>query len=251
MEKLLQGATPFYLQIEAILRDQIASGDLRPGDLVATEKTLCDQYGVSRPTVRQAIKNLEIDGLIVRNRGKGTRVTARPEEKILPLIDLRSTDLVDVSDVEKIELGRAGFCISPPAVRAEFRLEEPLEVFSIVRIFLKDEIPFLASKIFLRKETAKLLVDSDFLEKHFLDILAKRCNKSITRSEQKIESILAEPIMADFLKIAPGTPLLSVHRTSFDEDNSPIEHCHRLIRTDRCKLNLSMHRDQGKNWQVS
>jgi len=251
MNKLLVGATPYYLQIEAILRDQIATGDLRPGDPVPTEKTLCEQYEVSRPTVRQAIKNLENDDLVIRERGKGTRVTERPEEKILPLIDLQLADLVYATRAEDIVLARTGNCILPPAVRAEYENDEPLEVFYFVRVLFKDKIPYMATKVFLHGEIAEFMTEKDYVAENFLEVLSQRSGIKIIQSEQKIEAILAEPSMAFFLEISPGTPLLSIRRTSRDKNKKPIEHSHTLIRMDRGKLNLVLGKnsDQEK-WQV-
>ena len=251
MNKLIQGATPYYLQIEAILRDQIASGDLRPGDLVPTEKTLCDQYGVSRPTVRQAIKNLEIDGLLVRQRGKGTRIIERPEDKISPLIDLQLADLLSITKADDIVLARTGNCISPPAVRAEFDFDKPQEVFSFVRVYLADGIPVMTSKSFLPIETAKLLNEKDFVAKNFLQILSHKLGKKIAQCDQQIDAILAEPSMADFLEVSPGTPLLSVRMTARDQNSLAAIHCHTLIRTDQGKLNVSMGwNDDQQKWQM-
>ena len=250
MNKLIQGATPFYLQIEAILRDQIASGDLRPGDLVPTEKTLCEQYEVSRPTVRQAIKNLEIDGLLVRQRGRGTRIIKRPEDKISPLIDIHFAQLVGVANADEILLARTGNCISPPAVRAAFNFDEPREVFSFVRVYLTDDIPVMTSKSFLPIEIANLMKDEDFTARNFIQVLSQRCGTKITQCEQQIEAILAEPSMAEFLDISPGTPLLSVRITLRDNNNKRIEHRHTLIRNDRGKLNLSMSwSNDQQEWQ--
>ena len=251
MNKLIQGATPFYLQIEAILRDQIASGDLRPGDLVPTEKTLCEQYGVSRPTIRQAIKNLEIDGLLVRQRGRGTRIIERPEDKISPLIDIHFAELVGGTDADEIILARTGNCISPPAVRAGFEFDEPLEVFSFVRVFITDGIPVMTSKGFLPIEIASLLEEKDFIAKDFLQVLSQKLGKELAQCEQQIDAILAEPSMADFLEVSPGTPLLSVRMIARDEDNKAAILSHTLIRTDRTKLNVSMgwNNDQQK-WQM-
>src|SRR5262245_37982135 len=73
---LERSGIPLYRQLDAILRDQIAGGQLRPGDRIHPEAELCVQYGVSRATVRQALEALEGDGLIERTAGRGTFVRA-------------------------------------------------------------------------------------------------------------------------------------------------------------------------------
>ena len=65
---------PSYIRLESHLRESIRSGALRPGDPVPPESSLCQQFGVSRTTVRQALSRLVYDGLIERHRGRGSFV---------------------------------------------------------------------------------------------------------------------------------------------------------------------------------
>jgi GntR family transcriptional regulator len=66
---------PLYYQLKQLLVDRIASGEWQPGDMVPTEEQLQEQYNLSRTTVRQALKELEFEGLISRHRGRGTFVS--------------------------------------------------------------------------------------------------------------------------------------------------------------------------------
>ncbi len=67
---------PLYKQIVRVLSDSIANGTYRPGDKLPTEAELIEQFGVSRITVRSAIKEMEDAGLVERARGKGTFVSS-------------------------------------------------------------------------------------------------------------------------------------------------------------------------------
>jgi GntR family transcriptional regulator len=71
---------PLYARLKIALRQLIAAG-MKPGDQLPTEANLCDTYGVSRITVREAMQVLEAEGVIVRRQGKGTFVAdPRPRE---------------------------------------------------------------------------------------------------------------------------------------------------------------------------
>lgn len=63
-----------YRQLADLLRDQITSGQIAPGDLLPYEGRLVQEYGVSRETVRRALQVLRVEGLVVTERGYGTRV---------------------------------------------------------------------------------------------------------------------------------------------------------------------------------
>ena len=70
-----ESPVPLYIQLKQLLIDRIAAGDWKPGDMLPTEEQLQEQYGVSRTTVRLAFKELEIEGKISRQQGRGTFVS--------------------------------------------------------------------------------------------------------------------------------------------------------------------------------
>ena len=65
---------PFYFQLSELLEDEISSGRWESGQRIPSEPDLCDHYGVSRTTVRQALARLEQEGLVARSKGRGTFV---------------------------------------------------------------------------------------------------------------------------------------------------------------------------------
>lgn len=76
MERLNRGeAVPLYRQLKEIIAEGIRRGEFRPGERLPTEKELCQRFGVSRITVRQALSELVHEGLLYRHRGSGTFVS--------------------------------------------------------------------------------------------------------------------------------------------------------------------------------
>ncbi|GAA3225033.1 GntR family transcriptional regulator [Nonomuraea helvata] len=74
-------AMPVYRQLAVILRDQIASGQLRSGRAIPTEKVLMEEHGLGRDSVRKALGLLREAGLIEAVQGRGTFVTERAHER--------------------------------------------------------------------------------------------------------------------------------------------------------------------------
>ena len=66
---------PLYAVINRDLMSQITSGKLKPGHQLESESRLATRYGVSRMTVRQALGQLELEGLVARRHGAGTFVS--------------------------------------------------------------------------------------------------------------------------------------------------------------------------------
>lgn len=76
----LDGPEPLYEQIAALLASRIADGTYQPRRRVPSEAGIVDEFGVSRPTARAAVRLLVERGLVVTVRGKGSYVIALPDE---------------------------------------------------------------------------------------------------------------------------------------------------------------------------
>ena len=63
---------PYWYQLAGILEHAIAQGQWRPGERLPSESELCERFGISRTTVRQALARLEQEGMVVRRKGFGT-----------------------------------------------------------------------------------------------------------------------------------------------------------------------------------
>ncbi|TDP90514.1 GntR family transcriptional regulator [Labedaea rhizosphaerae] len=73
-----ESGVPAYRQVADTLRDRVATGQYPPGHQVPSERDLVDEFGVSRPTIRQAIELLRSDGVLVAEHGRGIFVRQRP-----------------------------------------------------------------------------------------------------------------------------------------------------------------------------
>ena len=78
MKLNLQSPVPLYHQLQEILRQRIGAKAWAVGGQIPSEHELCAAYGVTRPTVRQALEGLVREGLLVKRRGKGAFVTEPP-----------------------------------------------------------------------------------------------------------------------------------------------------------------------------
>jgi len=74
---VMSAAGPAYRRIAEDVRKRITSGELPPGSLLPTQQELSDRYGVARMTARQAIAELENEGLVTSQQGKGATVRSR------------------------------------------------------------------------------------------------------------------------------------------------------------------------------
>ncbi|MGC8778569.1 MAG: GntR family transcriptional regulator, partial [Candidatus Caldatribacteriaceae bacterium] len=90
------GSVPLYQQLKNILKGQILSGILKPGDQIPSETDLSRIYGVSQITVRQAVKSLVEEGFLYRKQGRGTFVASPKLRRRLPKLYSFSEDMVEL-----------------------------------------------------------------------------------------------------------------------------------------------------------
>ena len=102
--KLKKNPVPLYYQLEKVLRKRILSGKLKTDQAVPAEKELCQEFGVNRITVRQALLSLESDDLIRREQGRGTFVSFRKENPIKFRLEGRDRSLA----AEKVHITNHG-----------------------------------------------------------------------------------------------------------------------------------------------
>ncbi len=85
----MSNSIPQYRQLYEILRKQIMDGVYRPGDLLPSENDLCQQHGITRPTVRHALDTMLNEGMIRKHKGKGSIVNG-PADRNRDIIHFRN-----------------------------------------------------------------------------------------------------------------------------------------------------------------
>ncbi|TAG69638.1 MAG: GntR family transcriptional regulator, partial [Burkholderiales bacterium] len=93
---------PLYKSVQRALMEQLASGELKPGQLIPSERQLATEYAVSIGTLRKAIDELVENRILIRQQGKGTYVASHDRERLLfyffhivPQIGIKSYPLVE------------------------------------------------------------------------------------------------------------------------------------------------------------
>jgi len=203
---------PLYRQLDAILRDQIAGGQLRPGDRFPAETILCVQYGVSRATVRQALEALEQDGLIERTAGRGTFVRAAPAPTRSPSGRSRIAwrDFATKGAARGGTELRFGAQIPPAIVARELGLATETETPFFIRVLSDGKGPRAGLKRYFRPDLSPLLTRRLRGAADFPTALANAAGAPVTCANFWAESILAEPRFAMILKVPLGSPVLSL-----------------------------------------
>lgn len=238
---------PRYLQIRNLLIRRLGDG-FSPGDQFPTEHELCDEFGVSRETVREALAGLETQGFIARHRGKTTTVVRLPDRAT----DERLTGLVE--DFTELKLNTQADVISADIQKAPLRVATALnlkrnrELFRIVRLRRVDGRPFACHETFLPTdigiEIARLNLSHTTLFRELDRTLALK----LTEIYQHIDAVAADVGMAKLLEIDVGAPLLVTRRAvGHDGKTTPTMFFETYFRADRYYYSVQVNKAADKS----
>jgi len=236
---------PLHRQLFLVLHDEIDRGVIAPGDALPTEQTLCDQFGVSRITVRRALADLAEQGYIERRQGVGSFVRQHGPADVSDVLGagrsymegLRQTQFE--TEVEVVELGTR----RPPRAVAE-ALETSSELLQIVRVRRQRRTgePLMVTDAWLPAQLADTLTESALQRAPLYQLLAD-AGIVVDRVRHEITAEIAGPRNAHLLDTAIGAALLRVNRLVFVAD-APHHHLSALLSPNRSRVLLSQTADE-------
>jgi GntR family transcriptional regulator len=227
---------PYYQQLYEILRGKIARKEWKPGDMIPPESELIETYQVSRSTVRQVLEMLVNEGLIYRERGRGSFIAHLTLEQAMVRIvsfteDMRQRGFDPGTRVLSARLVPASKDI---AERLQVPTGEPLAC--VERLRLADGEPMSIEESYLVHRFCLDVLQHDYARQPLREILERDYNIRLVNAKQVIRAIPAPTNLAEFLDVRPRSPLLFIERISFSQSSLPIEFLRIYYRADRYSL---------------
>lgn len=226
---------PIYVQIEEELKRQIYLGEYEVGEPIPSERDLSIKFGVSRMTVRQAITNLVLNGLLYREKGRGTFVsTPKLEQPLNGLTsfteDMRARGLTPSSKLIKFEKQRPSFDVA-----RDLLLEEGEEVYFIVRIRNADSQPMAIERTYIPLHALPNLTEESF-NGSLYRLVEDTYGLKIGNAIQQMEAAIVAKEDSKYLQIEPTAVVLMIKRISYLSDGRPFEVVRSSYRADRYKF---------------
>ncbi|MGH9300307.1 MAG: GntR family transcriptional regulator [Acidimicrobiales bacterium] len=220
---------PLWAQLLADLRRRLAAGAFT--DRFPTDKDLTLQYGVSRQTVREAVRKLDAEGVLDRRQGWGTRV--RPAEFEMPWGNtaslFRAVESAGV-DQESEVLALQEVRDQEAAVQLGLGHDEPL--VHLRRRRMAGGQPLALDRVWLPARLARQALDADFTHTGLYDVLASHCGLTVVSTRERIEPVVPNRTEAALLGLGRGRAAFALERWSRTGDGL-VEWRHSLIRGDR------------------
>jgi GntR family transcriptional regulator len=237
-----QGPTPLYHQLMNILRSRILSNELKGSQRLPTEAELCMEYSVSRITVRQALSELMKDGLIYRDRGRGTFVTEGAELK-RPELKGSIENLIAAAKGTRIRVLCYQEVLPPPAIAKIFQLRKPEKVFQLQLVRFTSKGPFGYSFIYFPYSLGKT-VSPDELNgtTEIITFVEEKLKTKAHRAKQAIDVGVADKVLAENLSVKLKTPLLIIERDYYTRKGSVMFVAITYFRPDLYKYEIELTR---------
>lgn len=231
-----ESKVPYYYQLYEILRQKIASGEWKPGDLLPSESDLLDQYRVSRSTVRQALDMLVNSGHIYRQRGRGTFVAHPTIEQSLSRIISFTDEMRQRGMTPHTEVLARALVPAPEDIAAFLRVEPGEELARLERLRMADGEPMSIEESYLVHRFCPGVLSHDYASVPLRDVLVNVYGLRWAYAKQTIRAISAPEKIAEKLSVRPKVALLYIERTSFIDQNIPVEFIRFYHRGDRYVL---------------
>ncbi|MCM3780789.1 GntR family transcriptional regulator [Microbacterium hydrocarbonoxydans] len=239
-------AAPMYDQLRQLIIEGIERDGLQPGDPLPGEHRLCERYGISRTVVRQALAQLEHEGLVERVKGKGTFVS-RPrtsESLVHTLVGL-------YDDVERrgghvhSDVLRHEQALADDEIATALEVPPGTPVVVLERLRHVDGEPWSLSTTWMPEAVGAVTLGVDLSEASLYRVLAQS-GIVATSGVRSAEATVATHEQAQHLGVSAGSALLRLRSVSRGADGIPMEYFVAHHRGDRSRFEFQLQREQSQ-----
>lgn len=211
---------PLHVQLRKIIEKKITQGSFK--DKIPSERELMEEYNVSRSTVREAISQLVVDGVVEKRHGKGTFISKKPIHYWMGNL-ISTTDIIkDMGMQPGTKLIEHGIIKVPEELKDAIKLEE---AYLIKRLRFADNVPMAIETQYYPLELGIKLSQLNINEGTLYDLLEDELHIQLNDSEEVISSQLLSKEDATLLEIAEGNNTLHLERFVYDIEGDLIEYC--------------------------
>ena len=235
-----ESSIPLYLQLKNQLLEKIFRGDWKEGDRLPTEFELKSEYGLSRATIRQALKEIEREGIVERRRGVGTIVSHKRIKPELMKLTSFSEDMISRGLTPFSQTIEVDFVIPPLKVRECIKIETTEKIWCVKRLRLGDNQPVAVHDLYIPPEMQFSPRELNEMQSYYR-LLEERLSLKPSHASETLTAVAASKFEASLLHVAEGTPLLLVWRTTYSEDDQVIEVVRLVYRADRYEYHTQLY----------
>ncbi len=230
---------PIYFQLKTLIQGRVSSGEYPVGMCLPSEREYCEEYGISRMTVRQAISDLVNEGLLRRERGKGTYVSQPKIEQKLQVLTSFTEDMKRRNMHPGTRLIQMTTCPATGRVARQLGIEDGESVYEITRLRLADDEPMAIETAYVPINYLPDFTEEKVASGSLYKVMRER-GIEIAYATQTLEASLAKVTEASKLNIKNKAPVLLIERTTYASGGQAVEFVKSVYRGDRYKFAIDL-----------
>lgn len=235
---------PIYYQIKERILEAISEDILQAGDLIPSERTLVKQLQVSRMTVRRALSELVVSGMLLKRPGKGTYVHSHKVEQTLVRLGGLSSDMTRSGHSVKSEVIRAEIIPAEGKLIERLQLEAGAPVAYLERLRFVDNEPTSWERTYLPERLCPHILRFDFTRESLYRVLRNEYHIRLCNGLQFMEAVPSNWREQQLLEMPAGAPVFLSERTVRTDGDVIIEYSKGSYRGDRYRYEVRLLGDQ-------
>ncbi|HXT38047.1 MAG TPA: GntR family transcriptional regulator [Chloroflexota bacterium] len=206
---------PMYQQLQSLIRTNITTGTWQPGQAIPSEQMLSRQFGIARMTVRQALEGIIREGLLRRERGRGTFVAHPMVERELSRLRGFSEDMRLRGMAPSAKLLAREVIPAPPEVSSHLHLGPREAVIYLKRLRLADAAPMALETSYFNYGLFRGILDADLESNSLYEFMETSAGLRLSHGSQELEAALPSAAEAQLLQQSRRDPTLLISQTTY------------------------------------
>lgn len=233
---------PLYIQLKDRLRERILDGTYADHQRLPSEAELGALFGVSRITVRQALSDLQREGVIFKIAGKGSFVARKKAQQELTRLEGFAEAMARQGHaIHNRVIGHR--CLdAAPDVASRLAVASGTRISEIRRIRHLDGEPVSLEITYLPESLGERLRNEDLARRDIFVIFENDFGIPLGHADLQIGAVLADQALAEALQVAPGSALLRIERLTFDARGKPFDFEYLYFRSETFQYHLRISR---------
>ena len=235
------GAVPYYAQLADLFRKAIVSGQWEPGRPLPSEQVIGEYFGLSRTAVRQALAELSAEGLVRKEKGRGSFVRG-PRRTEFVVQELRGffDEMSEQGKAVTTDVLLLEPTVAPPEEAALLGIATGSEVVQLDRLRRVDGEPICLARTLLPLPRFAGLAGQDLSGQSLYDVLRASFGVEPRTGWRTVEATAADRATARLLGVRAGSPLLMLTSLNVDATGQPFEHFTAWYRADRTSFRIEV-----------
>lgn len=214
---------PVYAQIANAIRGLVTSGTLAPGTMLPPERVLCDDFGVSRMTLRQAYDVLERENILNSQRGRGTSVSPQRMRKQQQEMRSFSEEVRASGATPSSKLVAFETIVPPLQVREDLSMPAGERAYRFERIRFSDKTPMAIEVVQIPCYLCPGLERVDLSKRSLYAVMESDYGLQLAHSLENISATLPSPRSRKLLELPRGAAVLTIERKTYTSTGTPAE----------------------------